>query len=373
MNNLRKFLASIVALAALSLMAIAPVAAQGVAVANTDVDFAQLYEDVSDSVVSIAVESTVESGDGDLPPGFSVPPGGQQVRSGGSGFVIDNEGHIVTNFHVVNSADRIEVAFRDGTLVEGRIVGTDPDSDLAVIRVDVAQDKLQPVQFGDSEALTVGEAVIAIGSPFGQNWTLTSGIISGLERSIQGLDDFSIGGVIQTDAAINPGNSGGPLLNTNGQVIGVNAQISSATRSNAGVGFAIPSNLTQRVARELIDQGFIQYSYLGIAGGDVPLRYLQAYDLPNDLRGVLVSDVVDGGPAARAGLQDAAGEMQAGGVAIAEQFDIITAIDGVPMTGVNRLITYISQNTRPGDTVTLDILRNGSEELRFDVRLAPRP
>ncbi|MCU0513490.1 MAG: trypsin-like peptidase domain-containing protein, partial [Anaerolineae bacterium] len=158
----------------------------------------------------------------------------------GSGFVIDTQGHIVTNFHVVEGADRIEVNMFDGTITRAEIVGLDPDSDLAVIKVNIPSERLRPIPLGDSEALTVGQTVLAIGNPFSNDWTLTSGIISALNRSIIGLNNYSIGGVIQTDAAINPGNSGGPLINLNGEVIGVNSQIESGLRQNAGIGFAVP-------------------------------------------------------------------------------------------------------------------------------------
>lgn len=367
MKNTRRTCLTLILTLVLALGAFAPVQAQA-----SPVNFTQVYNDVSPSVVAIVVEAPASNAAMQIP-GLETPPGGQLVRSGGSGFVFDDAGHIITNYHVVNGAERIEVNFLDGTRTEGEIVGLDADSDLAVVRVNVLPDSATPVEFADSESLVVGQTVLAIGSPFGQNWTLTTGIVSGLQRRIEGLEDFSIGGVIQTDAAINPGNSGGPLLDEQGRVIGVNAQIQSAVRSSAGVGFAIPANLTQRVAQELIENGFIQYSYLGIQGGDVPLRYLQAYELPNNLRGVLVSEAVDGGPAARAGLQDASGEMPFDGLPVFEQFDIITAVNGTPMFGIDALITYISQQTRPGDTVTLSVLRNGTEELQLDVRLMPRP
>ncbi|MBZ0297064.1 MAG: trypsin-like peptidase domain-containing protein [Anaerolineae bacterium] len=329
-------------------------------------DYTNLFNQVSPSVVSINVISQVQATD----------PFGQQSEqeqaSGGSGFVIDTEGHIVTNNHVVQGATSIEVNFYDGTLARGEVVGMDPDSDLAVIQVDLPADQLIPVTFANSDQMEIGDPVIAIGSPFGERWTLTTGIISGLDRTIAGLNQgFSIGGVIQTDAAINPGNSGGPLLNLNGQVVGVNAQIASPVRSNSGVGFAIPSNLTQRVAQELIDQGFVQYSYLGISGGDVNLDVIEAFNLPNDFRGVVVGTAVAGGPAARAGLMDA-GDV-ADGSRVPQTMDIITAVNGTPVSGIASLVTYLARETQPGDTVTLDVLRNGTDQLQIDVRLTPRP
>lgn len=326
--------------------------------------FTDIYNQVSPSVVSINVAQ-------------QAPRPGEIVAnfvSSGSGFVIDQQGHIVTNSHVVQGAGYIEVSFVDGLLAEARIVGTDPDSDLAVIQVlDVPSDVLVPSTFGDSDALEVGQTVLAIGSPFGERWTLTSGIISGLDRTITGLADFTIGGVIQTDAAINPGNSGGPLLNLNGEVIGVNSQIVSATRSSAGIGFAVPANLTQRVASMLIDRGFVQYSYLGIRGGNVTLQLIQQLDLPRDLQGVMVTEATPGGPAARAGLQSIQITGGANGVAPQIQsVDIITAIDGTEVGSMEALVSYLARNTEPGQTVTLTVLRNG-ETMQFDTTLSPRP
>ncbi|GAB4320270.1 MAG: hypothetical protein Kow00117_09790 [Phototrophicales bacterium] len=348
-----------------------PVNAQSI---PSDDVFADVYDQVSPSVVSISVvarrsEATPFNQDG-------------TVIGGGTGFVLDNEGHIMTNNHVVDGAIEIEVSFLDGTLARARIVGLDPDSDLAVIQVDLPEEdlaRLQPVTFGDSDALRIGQTVLAIGSPFGQRWTLTSGIVSAVDRSIQGLTNFSIGGVIQTDAAINPGNSGGPLLDLNGHVIGVNSQIISRSGSNAGVGFAIPGNLAQRVARELIENGFVDYSYLGISGRDVFLPLIEAFELPNNTQGVVVVEVVPGGPAGRAGLESASyadTESANNPRAVPEAVDIITAIDDEPLSGIGELISYLAAETEPGQTVTLTVLRlNGDsqEEMQFDVRLTPRP
>lgn len=336
--------------------------------------FADIYRDVSPSVVSINVVARRDGND--------MFEQEQPAIGSGTGFVLDNEGHIMTNNHVVDGATNIEVSFVDGTLASARVIGLDPDSDLAVIQAELPQedlDALQPVRFGDSSSLEIGQSVLAIGSPFGQRWTLTSGIISALDRSIQGLTDFSIGGVIQTDAAINPGNSGGPLLNLDGEVIGVNSQIVSATRSNSGIGFAVPGNLAQRVARDLIDSGFVNYSYLGITGRNVDLALIQAFELANDTQGVLVAEAVAGGPASRAGLESARfdEEEQALDVRTApDSADIITAINGEPLTGINELVTYLAAETQPGDTITLTVLRLGDgfvEERTFDVRLTPRP
>ncbi|MCA9913874.1 MAG: trypsin-like peptidase domain-containing protein [Anaerolineae bacterium] len=334
--------------------------------------FAEIYNQVSPSVVAISVEKQVTMAA--TMPGLRQQQQAPQIQRGlGSGFVLDTNGYIVTNDHVVDGATSIEVAFNDGTLARADVVGTDPNFDIAVIHVsDVSADHLYPITFADSDSLFVGQTVLAIGSPFGERWTLTSGIISGLDRIIQGLTDFSIGGVIQTDAAINPGNSGGPLLNLSGEVVGMNSQIVSASGSSAGIGFAIPSNLVQRAAQQLIDQGYVEYSYLGISGGDVTLDAIEALGLPNDTRGILVNTVNAGGPAARADLHAAVvvGDSQN---AQLQEVDIITSINGHELYGMADLISYLARDTQPGDTVTLSVLRNGTDTLNMEVHLTPRP
>jgi S1-C subfamily serine protease len=315
--------------------------------------YEQLYQQVSPSVVSINATVSGRMGVG---------------ASTGSGFVIDSEGHIVTNNHVVQGANAIEVELFDGTLVPAEVVGLDPDSDLAVLDVDVPAEQLVPVKFGDSDSLAVGESVIAIGSPFGQDWTLTTGIVSGLNRVIRGLTSFSIGGVIQTDAAINPGNSGGPLLDLNGHVIGVNSQILTESGSNSGVGFAIPGNLVQRVANELIRDGSVDYSYIGISGADVNLALIDALGLPESTRGVVITTVAPNGPADQAGLRAAESMRQA-----VNRHDVITAVDGTRIKSMDDLISYLARYTIPNQTVTLTVLRNGSETVQIPVSLASRP
>ncbi|GAB4518692.1 MAG: trypsin-like peptidase domain-containing protein [Anaerolineae bacterium] len=337
--------------------------AQEDTVPNPTQIFTEIYNQVSPSVVSIDVIARSQ--------GTDLLGQDQQVFGTGSGFVIDTEGHIVTNNHVVDGATEIVVNFVDGTLARAEIVGLDPNSDLAVLRVDLPAEELQPIPFGDSSALQIGETVLAIGSPFGERWTLTSGIVSAIERTIRGLTNFSIGGVIQTDAAINPGNSGGPLLNLRGEVVGVNSQIISGTQSSAGIGFAVPSNLAQRVAQQLIDVGYVEYSYLGIQGGNVTLPVIEACDLPNDFQGVVISEATAGGPAARSELQSMGTTTNDSGVP--EEFDIITAIDGTELRGIDSLITYLASETAPGDTVSLSVLRNCTEQIEVDVRLMPRP
>lgn len=301
--------------------------------------YANLYNQVSPSVVSIGVVD---------------PLFGAEV-SGGSGFVIDAEGHIVTNAHVVDEAGTgsfLEVTFFDGTHVRGTVVGVDLESDLAVLRVDLPSDRLRPVTFADSDDLVIGQSALAIGSPFGQRWTMTSGIISALDRTIEGLGDFQIGAVVQTDAPINPGNSGGPLLNLAGEVIGVNAQIISENRANSGVGFAIPSNLVLRVADDLRAAGRVEYAYLGVQrANDITLSVIERLGLPNDTRGLVIGGVT--GPAEAAGLRSN---------------DVITAIDGEEVHGLGPLLAYLATYTLPGQTVTVSILRDGQPtELRVEL------
>jgi 2-alkenal reductase len=321
--------------------------------------FADIYNHVSPSVVSINVSGTSSDG--------------SQFGASGTGFVVDSQGNIVTNDHVVADASQIEVNFLDGTIVKADVVGLDPDSDLAVIKVDLPADHLIPVKFGNSDSLFIGQTTLAIGSPFSQRWTLTTGIISALDRTISGQTKYSVGSVIQTDAAINPGNSGGPLLNLQGEVIGVNSQILSETRSNSGVGFAIPSNLVKRVSQILIDKGSIQYSYLGIQGAsNLDLALIEALKIPNNTRGVVVSRVEQGGPAAKAGLRSAARPTEINGESVPTSADIITAIDGINITDMSGLVSYLAINTEPGQTINLTVMRDG-QQINIPVTLSARP
>lgn len=318
--------------------------------------YSEVYTNVAPSVVSINVlVRQTNSGNTFLD--------GQLRPAGGTGFVYDTNGHLVTNAHVVDGAEDIEVYFFDGTIARAEIVGLDRDSDIAVIRVeDVPAERLRPVAFGNSEALVVGQATLAIGSPFGEDWTLTSGIVSALNRSIRSLGNFSTGAVIQTDTAINPGNSGGPLLNLNGEVIGVNTQIISETRTNSGIGFAVPSNLVSRVAQELIDNGRVAYSYMGINGGNMNLSLIESLNLPNNLQGAVVINVLPNSPAGQAGLRSQS----------QNTIDVITAVDGADINSMDDLLAYLAINTRPNQTVTLTLYRNG-ETINLPMTLAARP
>lgn len=329
-----------------------------VPVTNSEKEFSTIYNTVSPSVVSINVTGTSTDG--------------SRFQAAGTGFVIDQQGHIVTNDHVVDGADSIEVNFLDGTIVSADVTGLDPDSDLAVIKVALPASELKPVTLGDSDTLFIGETTLAIGSPFDQRWTLTTGIISALDRTISGQTQYSVGSAIQTDAAINPGNSGGPLLNLKGEVIGVNSQILSQSNSSSGVGFAIPSNLVKRVAQELITNGKVEYSYLGIsAASGIDLGMIESLHIPNNTQGVVIGEVQPNGPAAQAGLRSAT-SVNVRTNAEPTSADIITAIDGSTIRDMSDLISYLANKTHPGQTVNLTVLRDG-RDITVPVTLSARP
>jgi S1-C subfamily serine protease len=287
---------------------------------------------------------------------------GQFGTATGSGFVMDTDGHIVTNNHVIDGATRVEINMFDGTRVVAEVIGVDPDSDIAVLKVDVGQDRLRPLPFGDSDALTVGQTTLAIGSPFAQPWSLSSGVVSALNRSIEGLNRYLIGGIIQTDAAINPGSSGGPLLNLKGEVIGINSQIQSRLYQNAGIAFAVPSNLVKRVAQELITEGRVHYSFLGIRMRPIDMDLIEQFDLPNNIRGVAILEAEAELPAGAAGVQ-ALGN---------DSVDIITAINGRPIRDFDDMSGYLAIHTTPGETITLTVYRQG-QILSIPVTLIERP
>ena len=278
----------------------------------------------------------------------------------GSGFVYDDNGHIVTNNHVVALADQIVVTFADGSQKDARIVGTAPDADLAVIQVDAQPGELRPLPLGDSNSLRVGQIVVAIGSPFGLENTLTTGIVSGLDRLFPGAQapgggTYNIPNIIQTDAAINPGNSGGPLLNLQGAVIGVNTAIESPVRGSSGVGFAVPSNVVAVVAPQLINNGSVSTPWLGISGSELNDVMAEALGLEAGTRGIAIGEVIAGGPAAAAGLRaaDATG---------ARAGDVIVGIDNQEVRAFDDLLGYIVEQTLVGQTVELKVLRDGQIE-----------
>jgi S1-C subfamily serine protease len=303
-------------------------------------------------------------------------PNDQLSGGSGSGFFYDYQGHIVTNAHVVRDAYLVDVVLYDETIVPAKVVGTDDNSDLAVLLVDLSaieltNEAMTPLPLADSDTVLPGQEVIAIGNPFGRQSSMTYGIISAVGRTIGSLTPFSIPQAIQTDAAINPGNSGGPLLSLKGEVIGVNAQIESAVRANAGVGFAIPSNIVKRVAPVLIADGRFQWPWLGVTGGDLTPRLAEANDLALNTRGAYISGVTEGGPAQAAGLRGTSGETELNNLPLPTGGDVVVALNGKPVRDMDDLILLVSQQN-PGDRVTLTVLREG-QQTEIDATLAPRP
>jgi S1-C subfamily serine protease len=323
---------------------------------------AQIYRDTHRSVVEITVGSTQVD-----------PFGGEQPQRGqGSGFVYDSAGHIVTNDHVVEGANSVSVRFWNGDTYKAEVVGTDASTDLAVIKVDAPDSVLHPLTLADSGQVQVGDAAFALGSPFGLEDSFTSGIVSALHRQIQSLNQgFTINDSIQTDAAINHGNSGGPLLNTSGEVIGVNAQIAGSTGANVGVGFAIPSNTVKSIAAQLVDTGDVEHAYLGVQVQDVPGFVADELGL---VEGVQIASFPETGsetPAQKAGLHAATGEKTIDGETYSTGGDVITAIDGEKMTSSEELQRAIDAK-QPGDTISVTYWRNGDSHT-VDVKLATRP
>jgi len=324
----------------------------------------EIYEDPGNAVVNITSRVLVENLYMQLEP----------QEGTGSGFIYDDQGHIVTNYHVIEGASSVLVTLTDGTTHEAEIVGQDSSTDLAVLRIE-APSMPAPMPMGDSDDLRVGQFVVALGNPFGLERTLTFGVISALGRTIQSPDGRFIGEAIQTDAPINPGNSGGPLLDLNGQVIGVNSQIISPSRSSAGIGFAISSNTVKRVVPELISKGRYPHPWLGVQTLDLTpdraeiLRNAGMPDLPDS--GLLVLEVVAGGPAATAGLRGGSRVMRIGNVRLPLGGDVILAIDDQPMERIDQLTLRLDQFS-VGDEVSVTVQR-GDEIVTLQVTLAERP
>jgi len=323
----------------------------------------QLYERVSPGVVAIQIST--EGGVG-----------------AGSGFVIDEEGHIITNLHVVEGASDLEVDFPSGYKARGEVIGTDPDSDIAVILVDAPPEELHPLPLGDSNALRVGQTVVAIGNPFRLSGTMTVGIVSALGRMLESIRQapegnfFTAGDIIQTDAAINPGNSGGPLLNLNGEVIGINRAIRTGNTTptgdptNSGIGFAISINIVKRVVPVLIEAGSYDYPYLGISSQDqMSLDMLETLNLPRTT-GAYVIEVTPDGPAEAGGLRG--GDQPTDIPGLPAGGDLIVAADGQPVRSYGELVGFLMNYKSPGDPIVLTVLRDG-EEMDLTVTLGKRP
>lgn len=347
-----------------------------------------IYAQVAPSVVNVETLSLGSSLQRDQSFLFPTPPSGTPIvpefridpdslipRGQGSGFVWDLDGHIVTNAHVVDDADQVQVKFSDGTVTIAEVVGLDAHSDLAVLRIDPEGYPLMPVARGNIDEVNVGDRVAAIGNPFGFEGTLTSGIVSAIGRSIPALTSFSIPEAIQTDAVINPGNSGGPLLNERGEVIGVNAQIRVSDLGNTGIGFAIPISIVERVVPVLIVEGEYEHSYIGISGNTYSPICAEVLGFPKTIRGAYISAVLSGTPAARAGLRGGTEAVESNLLGVCPEMaggDLILAIGDQPVTQFDDLLIYLERNTSPGDTVELTILRDGEERV-IDVTLAARP
>jgi S1-C subfamily serine protease len=337
---------------------------------NDSLPLTDLFEETQQSVVQVS--GTLSEDDPLL--GISL----------GSGFIYDNIGHIITNYHVVagSNPDDISITFIDGTVYRATIIGTDQYSDLAVLRVqdDIPTDKLIPLPLANSSGLLVGQEVVAIGNPFGLSGSMTEGIVSGLNRLIPVYQDpfsdvatpaFSIPDVIQTDAAINPGNSGGPLLNMQGEVVGINSAIFSTTGGFAGVGFAVPSNTIAKIAPVLIERGFFEHPWLGVSGIDMTPEIAEAIGL-GEPRGFLVIEVSPGGPADSAGIQGGDTPMQLNGMEIPIGGDVVLAINDRDVRKIDDMLGYLQQATQVGETVTLTVWRDG-QIIEIDVTLGARP
>ena len=318
----------------------------------------QIYKRAYKGVVEVTVTS--QSSDG-----FGAPQAQQGL---GSGFVVDRQGHIVTNQHVVDGASSVTVRFWNGATYKGTVLGSDASTDLAVIRVDAPASLLSPIALGDSSAVQVGDGVVAIGSPFGLEETVTSGIVSALHRQMTAPNNFAINDSIQTDAAINHGNSGGPLLNTKGEVIGVNAQIQSDSGGSDGVGFAIPSNTVKSIVQQLVASGKAEHAYLGVSVGSLPVSVARQLNVP---AGVAITEVRPGTPAETAGLHASTAERTIDGQAYPTGGDVVTAIDGKAVASSAELQSAIDAH-QPGDTITLSVTRNGDSRT-VQVKLATRP
>ena len=330
-----------------------------------------IYTSAVPSVVYIRAPSAAASAFQGVP---GIPD--DLLWSAGSGFVWDDEGHIVTNHHVVEDAigqpESVTIVFSDSTQAQGSVIGSDPHSDLAVIKLEDGDWNLVPATLGDSSSVRVGQLTVAIGAPFGQEFTMTSGIVSAVGRNISGQGQFTIPEVIQTDSAINPGNSGGPLLDRHGQVIGINTQIISRTGSFSGVGMAVPIDIAKRVIPPLISEGEFDYPWLGVSIAAVEMVYAEEVGLPTDTRGALVISVVADSPADKAGLRGSETTVEIDGIQFRAGGDIIVSIGKHKISSPSDLISHLTYHNRPGDSITLSILRDGHPE-DIEVTLGRRP
>tara|TARA_B100001750_G_scaffold4895_1_gene3889 strand:+ start:2721 stop:3863 length:1143 start_codon:yes stop_codon:yes gene_type:complete len=312
--------------------------------ASSGFSLIEIFEKTEESVVQV----NVRANDGTSKPG-----------SMGSGFVYSDKGYIITNNHVVDDAGKVTVTFLDGESYTAKIIGTDPDLDLAVLKVEVGATYLQPIPMGDSSQLKVGEQITAIGNPFGLSGSMTSGIISQMGRLLPQDSGYSIPDVIQTDAAINPGNSGGPLLNMNGEVVGINTAIQSATGEFTGVGFAVPSNTVKKVVPILIEEGVFHHPWMGISGSDVDPDLAKVREL-NSSKGFLIATVVEGSPAEDAGLQGITITKEIDGREYALDGDIIVKIDDKVVRKISDILIHLQREKSIGDEMVMTVNRDGT-------------
>jgi S1-C subfamily serine protease len=329
-----------------------------------------IYRASAPGVVHIETTTRVAQQDD---PFFGNPFGAAQTqRALGSGFVLDKAGHIVTNFHVVRGATAIQVSFSNNERFKAKLIGVDPSTDIAVLHVEVKARALKALPLGNSDGVRVGDQVIAIGNPFGLDRSVTAGIVSAVQRRIESPNRLSISHVIQTDAALNHGNSGGPLLNAQGEVVGVNAQIETggASQGNVGIGFAIPINTVKDVVAELITHGDVEHAFLGIEGKSLTPSIARLFHLPVS-SGVIVATVRQGSGAAGAGLKAATSEVTVEGESWPAGGDVIVKVDGEPVPTVERLVDLIASK-QPGDKIDVEVVRESSHHT-LTVKLGRQP
>jgi S1-C subfamily serine protease len=348
-----------------------PAAATKTPGATTALSINQIYKRAAPGVVQVA-STTIVNVPAD--PFFGNPffPQQQRQQSLGSGFVVDKAGHIVTNYHVIEGAKQVRVSFSNGSSMKASVVGTDPSSDLAVLKIDASSRALTPLALGDSDQMQVGDPVVAIGNPFGLDRTVTAGIVSAIQRAITAPNGYTIDHVIQTDAAINHGNSGGPLLNGLGQVIGVNSQIETGSSSsgNVGVGFAIPSNTVKTVIAQLIREGHVDRAFIGISAVPITRDLGRVFRLPVS-KGLLVQSVEPGSGAGKAGLKAGSTQVVLAGESYALGGDIIVEAGGTPVASLDKLRDVVN-GKKPGEKLELTVYR-GDKKLRIHVKLGRQP
>jgi S1-C subfamily serine protease len=328
----------------------------------------EIYKRTSPGVVQITATSSIQSTNP-----FDIFPTQQTQEALGSGFVIDKAGHIVTNYHVIEGAQKVQVSFSQNDQIDAKVVGTDASTDLAVLQIDTHSRSLTPLPLGDSDPVQVGDPVVAIGNPFGFARTATAGIVSAVQRSIEAPNGVGIGHAIQTDAAINHGNSGGPLIDARGTVIGVNSQISTGNtgaEGNVGIGFAVPVNTVKTVAAQLIHGGKAQHPYLGIEARPITDELVRLFNLPVE-RGLIVTDVKSGSGAQKAGIKPGDTPVVVEGDTYQLGGDIIVGADGTPVTSVPQLRDLIARK-KPGDKLELEIYRDAKKQT-VGIKLGRQP